>query len=139
MITRQIKQETSFRRILRISALFCVLISFGLNDFAVAAMLHCDCDLVAKKSYDKQKISCHEDPQSLEKDDVVGRYLETSSEENELVECDKCVQHCQLSGQASLVSVGIVVEYFSKATLRFLDPLSPQSIFPLGLDYPPQK
>ena len=138
MFIQQVKQETWLKRLLRTSAFLCVLMSFGINDFAVAAMLHCDCDLVDNKSNDEQTISCHEDPQSLGKDGAISRYVETGTDENDLVKCDKCVRHCQLSGQASIVSVGIAVEYFFKDMLRFVDPIFPQSILPLGIEYPPK-
>ena len=126
-------------KFLRISTILCVLISFFLNDFAIAAMLHCDCSQTKKISHGMQKMSCHEDTQSTESDAVVYEDRETNSEEDNNSECDKCSRHCQLSGQASIVSEELNLEYFSKFLLRPMQLNSPQSVFPRGIEYPPKK
>tara|TARA_B100001094_G_C17718643_1_gene570848 strand:+ start:203 stop:628 length:426 start_codon:yes stop_codon:yes gene_type:complete len=138
MIGGKVKYERWSIKLLQLSTFFCVLMSFVVNDFAVAAMLHCNCALVDEKSYDKQMISCHEDPQSHENDVIEGRYVETSPDEKDLIGCDKCERHCQLPGQASIVSDETTAAYFHQALLRFLEPQLPQSAFTLGIDYPPK-
>lgn len=126
-------------KFLRTSTILCVLISFCLTDFAIAAMLHCDCSQTKKISHGMQKMSCHEDTQSTESDAVIYEDRETNSEEDNNSECDKCARHCQLSGQASIVSEELNLEYFSKILLRPMQLHSPQSIFPRGIEYPPKK
>jgi hypothetical protein len=126
-------------KFLHIPIVLCALGSFFMNDFAIAAMLHCDCSQTKQVSHGQEKMSCHEATQSEESETFIGQDRDTDSDEKNNVECEKCVRHCQLSGQASIVSEEHSLEYFSRILLRSVELNSPQSIFPRGIEYPPKK